>query len=146
LKNITDTGPSSTSAASTGLLHVTDISWGRIGHPSEIFQIGDQVEVVVLHFDSVTGRVSLGTSRNPPTPWADVDQRYPWQQGVGPHREPDELRAFVELEARRCVSTSHVDDSDGSPEPGAHLAVVHDISRYVDPSFHTAHLSSTKAP
>src|SRR5262249_58583221 len=51
VKNITDYGAFIDLGGIDGLLHVTDMSWGRVGHPSEIFQIGDQVEVVVLHFD-----------------------------------------------------------------------------------------------
>src|SRR5437867_1113471 len=77
VKNITDYGAFIDLGGIDGLLHVTDMSWGRIGHPSEIFQIGDQVEVVVLHFDPVTGRVSLGYKQKSSDPWADVAQRYP---------------------------------------------------------------------
>ena len=51
VKNLTDYGAFIDLGGIDGLLHVTDMSWGRVGHPSEIFQIGDQVEVVVLHFD-----------------------------------------------------------------------------------------------
>src|SRR5204862_7548103 len=60
VKNITDYGAFIDLGGIDGLLHVTDMSWGRVGHPSEIFQIGDQVEVVVLHFDRETGRVARG--------------------------------------------------------------------------------------
>src|SRR4030095_16972942 len=60
VKNITDYGAFIDLGGIDGLLHVTDMSWGRVGHPSEIFQVGDQVEVVVLHFDRESGRVSLG--------------------------------------------------------------------------------------
>ena len=77
VKNITDYGAFIDLGGIDGLLHVTDMSWGRVGHPSEIFQIGDQVEVVVLHFDRETGRVSLGYKQKSSDPWADVDQRYP---------------------------------------------------------------------
>src|SRR5206468_2691453 len=59
-----------------GLLHVTDMSWGRVGHPSEIFQVGDQVEVVVLHFDRESGRVSLGYKQKSNDPWETVETRY----------------------------------------------------------------------
>ena len=77
VKNITDYGAFIDLGGIDGLLHVTDMSWGRIGHPSEIFQVGDQVEVVVLHFDRETGRVSLGYKQKSSDPWAVVDQRYP---------------------------------------------------------------------
>ena len=77
VKNITDYGAFIDLGGIDGLLHVTDMSWGRIGHPSEIFQVGDQVEVVVLHFDRETGRVSLGYKQKSLDPWATVDERYP---------------------------------------------------------------------
>ena len=77
VKNLTDYGAFIDLGGIDGLLHVTDMSWGRVGHPSEIFQIGDQVEVVVLHFDRETGRVSLGYKQKSSDPWANVDDRYP---------------------------------------------------------------------
>ena len=99
VKNITDYGAFIDLGGIDGLLHVTDMSWGRIGHPSEIFQIGDQVEVVVLHFDSVTGRVSLGYKQKSSDPWADVDQRYPVGSKVsGRIVSLTNYGAFVELE------------------------------------------------
>ncbi len=99
VKNITDYGAFIDLGGIDGLLHVTDMSWGRIGHPAEIFQIGDQVEVVVLHFDPVTGRVSLGYKQKSSDPWADVDQRYPVGSKVkGRIVSLTNYGAFVELE------------------------------------------------
>ncbi len=99
VKNITDYGAFIDLGGIDGLLHVTDMSWGRIGHPSEIFQIGDQVEVVVLHFDPATGRVSLGYKQKSSDPWADVDQRYPVGTKVkGRIVSLTNYGAFVELE------------------------------------------------
>jgi small subunit ribosomal protein S1 len=99
VKNITDYGAFIDLGGIDGLLHVTDMSWGRIGHPSEIFQIGDQVEVVVLHFDPATGRVSLGYKQKSSDPWADVDQRYPVGSKVkGRVVSLTNYGAFVELE------------------------------------------------
>jgi small subunit ribosomal protein S1 len=77
VKNITDYGAFIDLGGIDGLLHVTDMSWGRVGHPSEIFQVGDQVEVVVLHFDRDTGRVSLGYKQKSSDPWEHVEDRYP---------------------------------------------------------------------
>jgi small subunit ribosomal protein S1 len=75
------------------------MSWGRVGHPSEIFQIGDQVEVVVLHFDRDTGRVSLGYKQKSSDPWANVDDRYPVGAKVsGRIVSLTNYGAFVELE------------------------------------------------
>src|SRR5580765_2399462 len=99
VKNLTDYGAFIDLGGIDGLLHVTDMSWGRVGHPSEIFQIGDQVEVVVLHFDRETGRVSLGYKQKSSDPWADVDQRYPVGSKVsGRIVSLTNYGAFVELE------------------------------------------------
>ncbi|HVQ74284.1 MAG TPA: 30S ribosomal protein S1 [Candidatus Binatia bacterium] len=99
VKNITDYGAFIDLGGIDGLLHVTDMSWGRIGHPSEIFQVGDQVEVVVLHFDRDSGRVSLGYKQKSSDPWAAVDQKYPAGQKVlGRVVSLTNYGAFVELE------------------------------------------------
>src|SRR5205823_8612892 len=76
VKNITDYGAFIDLGGIDGLLHVTDMSWGRVGHPSEIFQVGDQVEVVVLHFDRATGGVSLGYKQKSSDPWERVERTY----------------------------------------------------------------------
>ena len=99
VKNITDYGAFIDLGGIDGLLHVTDMSWGRIGHPSEIFQVGDQVEVVVLHFDRETGRVSLGYKQKSLDPWATVDERYPVGGKVnGRVVSLTNYGAFIELE------------------------------------------------
>jgi len=99
VKNITDYGAFIDLGGIDGLLHVTDMSWGRIGHPSEIFQVGDTVEVVVLHFDRDSGRVSLGYKQKSSDPWAGVDQRYPVGAKVnGRVVSLTNYGAFVELE------------------------------------------------
>src|ERR671925_682576 len=77
VKNLTDYGAFIDLGGIDGLLHVTDMSWGRVGHPSEIFQVGDQVEVVVLHFDRESGRVSLGYKQKSSDPWEHVEDKYP---------------------------------------------------------------------
>jgi small subunit ribosomal protein S1 len=99
VKNLTDYGAFVDLGGIDGLLHVTDMSWGRVGHPSEIFQIGDQIEVVVLHFDRDTGRVSLGYKQKSSDPWERVEQTYP--PGTKIHGRVVSLTnygAFVELE------------------------------------------------
>jgi small subunit ribosomal protein S1 len=100
VKNITDYGAFIDLGGIDGLLHVTDMSWGRVGHPSEIFQVGDQVEVVVLHFDRESGRVSLGYKQKSSDPWERVEQTY--APGTKVHGRVVSLTnygAFVELEA-----------------------------------------------
>jgi small subunit ribosomal protein S1 len=76
------------------------MSWGRVGHPSEIFQVGDQVEVVVLHFDRESGRVSLGYKQKSSDPWERVEQTYaPGTKVRGRVVSLTNYGAFVELEA-----------------------------------------------
>ncbi|HEU5194323.1 MAG TPA: 30S ribosomal protein S1 [Methylomirabilota bacterium] len=100
VKNITDYGAFIDLGGIDGLLHVTDMSWGRVGHPSEIFQVGDQVEVVVLHFDRESGRVSLGYKQKSSDPWERVEQTYaPGTKTRGRVVSLTNYGAFVELEA-----------------------------------------------
>jgi small subunit ribosomal protein S1 len=100
VKNITDYGAFIDLGGIDGLLHVTDMSWGRVGHPSEIFQVGDQVEVVVLHFDRESGRVSLGYKQKSSDPWERVEQTYaPGTKVRGRVVSLTNYGAFVELEA-----------------------------------------------
>ncbi len=99
VKNITDYGAFIDLGGIDGLLHVTDMSWGRVGHPSEIFQVGDQVEVVVLHFDRESGRVSLGYKQRSADPWETVETRYaPGTKTGGKVVSLTNYGAFVELE------------------------------------------------
>ncbi|MBI4240078.1 MAG: 30S ribosomal protein S1 [Candidatus Rokubacteria bacterium] len=99
VKNITDYGAFIDLGGIDGLLHVTDMSWGRINHPSEMFQVGDQVEVVVLHFDRETGRVSLGYKQKSADPWTTVEDKYPVDSKVtGRVVSLTNYGAFVELE------------------------------------------------
>src|SRR3989440_1825982 len=100
VKNITDYGAFIDLGGIDGLLHVTDMSWGRVGHPSEIFQVGDQVDVVVLHFDRDTGRVSLGYKQKQSDPWENVEQKYPaGHKARGRVVSLTNYGAFIELEA-----------------------------------------------
>lgn len=77
VKNITDYGAFIDLGGMDGLLHITDMSWGRVKHPSEIINVGDEVEVKVLKFDNEKERVSLGMKQLRPDPWEDVAGRFP---------------------------------------------------------------------
>jgi small subunit ribosomal protein S1 len=77
VKNLTDYGAFIDLGGMDGLLHITDISWGRIGHPSEKLSIGDRIKVRVLHFDREKEKVSLGLKQALPDPWESVPKRYP---------------------------------------------------------------------
>ncbi len=82
-----------------GLLHVSDMSWGKVSHPSEIFKVGEEVEVVVLDFSEKEERISLGYKHLTPDPWQDVDKKYPVGQKVkGRVVSLTDFGAFVELE------------------------------------------------
>jgi small subunit ribosomal protein S1 len=99
VKNITDYGVFVDLGGIDGLLHITDISWGRVNHPSEHFSVGDEVKVVVLKFDPETERVSLGHKQLHEDPWVLVDKKYP--VGARVHGKVVSLvdyGAFVELE------------------------------------------------
>jgi len=99
VKNITDYGVFVDLGGIDGLLHITDISWGRVNHPSEHFAIGDEVEVVVLKFDPETERVSLGYKQRSEDPWSLVDKKYPLGSKVrGKVVSLVDYGAFVELE------------------------------------------------
>jgi len=99
VKNITDYGVFVDLGGVDGLLHITDISWGRVNHPSEYFNVGDEIEVVVLKFDPAAERVSLGYKQKSPDPWHDVVQRYPLGNKVhGKVVSLADYGAFVELE------------------------------------------------
>ncbi len=99
VKNITDYGVFVDLGGVDGLLHITDISWGRVNHPSEYFNVNDEIEVIVLKFDPGAGRVSLGYKQKTQDPWVDVAQRYPLGIKVGGKVVSlTDYGAFIELE------------------------------------------------
>ena len=99
VKNITDYGAFVDLGGIDGLLHVTDMSWGRVNHPSEVVNIGDEVEVKILSFDRERERVSLGIKQLSPDPWESADDRYPIGSRIqGRVVSLADYGAFVELE------------------------------------------------
>ena len=99
VKNITDFGAFVNLGGIDGLLHITDISWGRISHPSEVLAVGDEVEVMILDFDKENLKVSLGLKQKTPNPWKDVGDKYPVGSKVkGKVVNLVPYGAFVELE------------------------------------------------
>ncbi|MBK8727697.1 MAG: 30S ribosomal protein S1 [Holophagaceae bacterium] len=99
VKNITEYGAFVDLGGVDGLLHITDMSWGRLNHPSEMFQVGDKVEVAILKYDKETARVSLGYKQKFPDPWLTVEERFPLQATVkGKVVSITDYGAFVELE------------------------------------------------
>lgn len=99
VKNITDFGAFIEIGGMDGLLHITDMSWGRISHPSEIVAIGDTVEAMVLSFDKDSMKISLGLKQKTESPWKDIGDRYPVGSKVkGKVVNIMPYGAFVELE------------------------------------------------
>jgi small subunit ribosomal protein S1 len=99
VKNLTEYGAFVDLGGIDGLLHITDMSWGRLTHPRDLVNVGDQIQVKVLKFDAEKQRVSLGFKQLTPDPWLDAEHRYP----VGAHVHGrvisvTDYGAFVELE------------------------------------------------
>jgi small subunit ribosomal protein S1 len=99
VKNLTDYGAFVDLGGIDGLLHITDMSWGRLTHPKDLVNVGDQIQVKVLKYDPDKQRVSLGFKQLTPDPWLDAEHRYP----VGAHVHGrvisvTDYGAFVELE------------------------------------------------
>jgi len=99
VKNLTDYGAFIDLGGMDGLLHITDISWGRIGHPSDRLSVGDRIKVKILRFDREKEKVSLGLKQALPDPWETVPQRYPAGSRIkGKVVNLTDYGVFVELE------------------------------------------------
>jgi small subunit ribosomal protein S1 len=99
VKNITDFGAFIDMGGVDGLLHITDITWGRISHPSEVLAVGDEVEVMILNYDKDKQRVSLGLKQKTQDPWLDIEEKYPpGSKQKGKVVNLTDYGAFVELE------------------------------------------------
>jgi len=99
IKNLTDYGAFIDLGGIDGLLHITDMSWGRINHPGELFHVGDEIKVKVLKFDVEAERVSLGLKQIQPDPWIDAGMRYPIGMRIGGKVVSlTDYGAFIELE------------------------------------------------
>jgi small subunit ribosomal protein S1 len=99
VKNITDFGAFVDLGGIDGLLHITDMSWGRVSHPSEISKIGDKVRVKVLNFDPEKERISLGLKQLEPYPWEGVEDKYKVGDRIhGKVVSITDYGAFIELE------------------------------------------------
>ncbi|BCR05420.1 30S ribosomal protein S1 [Desulfuromonas versatilis] len=99
VKNLTDYGAFIDLGGIDGLLHITDMSWGRVNHPSDIISVGDKIKVKVLKFDREKERVSLGLKQIAPDPWLEVEKKFPVGEKVtGKVVSLTDYGAFVELE------------------------------------------------
>ena len=99
VKNITDFGVFIDLGGVDGLLHITDMSWGRIRHPSELVGLSDKIEVKILDIDDKTSRISLGLKQMTPYPWENIEEKYPLQKKItGRVVSITDYGAFIELE------------------------------------------------
>ncbi|MBE0596634.1 MAG: 30S ribosomal protein S1 [Desulfuromonadales bacterium] len=99
VKNLTDYGAFVDLGGIDGLLHITDMSWGRVNHPSDILAVGDKIQVKVLKFDRERERVSLGLKQIAPDPWLAVEEKFPVGARVqGKVVSLTDYGAFIELE------------------------------------------------
>ncbi len=99
ITNITDYGIFIDLGGMDGLCHITDLSWGRVSHPSKLFQVGEVVEVKVLKYDKETDKVSLGVKQLREDPWASVQERYPLgEKTTGKVVSITDYGVFAELE------------------------------------------------
>ena len=99
VKNITDFGAFIDLGGVDGLLHITDMSWGRVNHPSELVSIGDRIKVKVLNYDRERERISLGLKQLTTHPWENIEEKYPIDTQIrGKVVSITDYGAFVELE------------------------------------------------
>ncbi|MGH9898966.1 MAG: 30S ribosomal protein S1 [Pyrinomonadaceae bacterium] len=100
VKNLTDYGAFVDLGGLDGLLHITDMSWGRLAKPGQIFRVGDHLQVKILKFDREKERVSLGYKQLLPDPWESIEERYPMGMRLnGKVASVTDYGAFIELEA-----------------------------------------------
>ena len=121
IKNITDYGAFVDLGGIDGLLHITDLAWRRVKHPSDILNIGDEIEAKVLKFDQEKNRVSLGLKQLDDDPWKGLSRRYPVSTRLfGKVSNLTDYGAFVEIEAgiEGLVHVSEMDWTNKNIHPG----------------------------
>jgi small subunit ribosomal protein S1 len=145
VKNITDYGAFVDLGGVDGLLHITDMSWGRIKHPSEVVNVGGEVNVRVLKYDSEKERVSLGLKQTQPDPWAAVSEKYTVGQRVnGKIVSVTDYGAFVEVEAgvEGLIHVSEMSWTQRVKDPRKMLNVDQDVEAVVlDIDYETRRMS-----
>lgn len=120
VKNLTDYGAFIDLGGVDGLLHITDMAWRRVNHPSEIVQVGDEIEVKVLKFDKERNRVSLGLKQMEEDPWSDMVSRYPiGSETAGKVANITDYGAFIEIQEgiEGLVHTSELDWTNRNIHP-----------------------------
>lgn len=134
VKNLTDYGAFIDLGGIDGLLHITDMSWGRVKHPSDILAVGDTINVKVLKFDKEKERVSLGLKQITPDPWLDVEAKYPIEAKVtGKVVSLTDYGAFIELEegVEGLIHVSEMSWTKRVKHPNKVLAIGDDVESVV---------------
>ncbi|MDY0136636.1 MAG: 30S ribosomal protein S1 [Thiomicrospira sp.] len=130
VKNLTDYGAFIDLGGVDGLLHITDMAWRRVNHPSEIVQVGDEIEVKVLKFDKERNRVSLGLKQMEEDPWADMVARYPiGSETAGKVANITDYGAFIEIQEgiEGLVHTSELDWTNRNIHPSKVVHLGQDV-------------------
>ncbi len=126
VKNLTDYGVFIDLGGIDGLLHISDMSWGRISHPGELFSIGDKVEVIVLTYNSETQKVTLGYKQKKPDPWTTVEEKYPLGKKVeGKVINTTDYGLFIELEegVEGLIHVTEIDWVEKSIKPSKYFSI-----------------------
>ena len=134
VKNITDFGAFVDHGGVDGLLHLTDMTWGRVGHPSDVVQIGQKVNVKVLDFDREKEKISLGLKQLTPHPWEGVNDRYPVGARIkGRVVSITDYGAFIELEkgVEGLIHISEMSWTKHVKHPSKILSVGQDVEAVV---------------
>src|SRR2546423_914535 len=134
VKNLTDFGAFIDLDGMDGLLHITDMTWGRLGHPSELVKVGQQLEVVVLDINKEKERVSLGLKQTQKNPWDQIEERFPAGQRVkGKITNLVPYGAFVELEegVEGLIHVSELSWTKRIMRPSDILSVGHEVEAVV---------------
>jgi small subunit ribosomal protein S1 len=134
VKNITSYGVFVDVGGIDGLLHITDMSWGRIAHPSELVRIGDTITVKVISFDKKNEKISLGMKQLTPNPWENVDQKYPIGSKVkGRISSITDYGLFVEVEkgVEGLVHISEISWTERITNLGKHFTAGSTVEAYV---------------
>ena len=130
VKNLTDYGVFVDLGGIDGLLHITDMAWKRVKHPSEIVNVGDEIEVKVLKFDRERNRVSLGLKQLGQDPWADLERRYPENTRLfGKVTNIADYGCFVEIEegVEGLVHVSEMDWTNKNVNPSKILHISQEV-------------------
>ncbi|MGH8509834.1 MAG: 30S ribosomal protein S1 [Gammaproteobacteria bacterium] len=134
VKNLTDYGAFIDLGGVDGLLHITDMAWRRVKHPSEVLNVGDEIDVKVLKFDRERNRVSLGLKQLGEDPWIDIERRYPQRSRIfGKVTNVADYGCFVEIEpgVEGLVHVSEMDWTNRNVHPSKVVHVGQEVEAMV---------------